>query len=206
MGESDQSRVDILGVDAVPEIVSVLAESFFDYPVMRFVLASGPDYATRLEQLVTLFVMARVLRGELLLGIIQPGGLGAAALVSRPTGPPSPPGLAALREDTWARLGPEARSRYEAFGAATAPFTVDSEHIHLNMVGVRRATQGKGLGRAVLEAVHDLSAADSSSTGVSLTTEVESNVPLYQHFGYEVIGSTSVESVFTTWAMYRRNG
>jgi ribosomal protein S18 acetylase RimI-like enzyme len=199
------SAVSILGPDDVPGIVSVLAESFHDYPVMRFVLGDDEEYDTRLETLVTFFVMARVLRDEALLGVRGADGLAAAALVSRPSAP-SPDRLVDLREETWAVLGAEERSRYEAFGEATMPFTPPVDHLHLNMIGVRRAAQGQGLGGRLLEAVHTRSAGDAGSAGVSLTTEVESNVALYQRFGYEVLGGAEVGSAFTTWGMYRPDG
>ncbi len=203
MDRKDRERVEILGHSDVGDVVSVLSDSFFDYPVMRFVLGAEGDYRTRLEQLIGFFVMARVLRDEVLLGVRAPRGLRAAGLVSYPRGGPSPPELGGIREETWARLGDEARSRYELFGAATARFVVESHHIHLGMIGVRPSAQGQGLGRKVLEAVHDLSSADSSSTGVTLTTELESNVPLYEHFGYEILGRDRVGSALTTWGMYR---
>lgn len=205
MEKDGQSRVEVLGPDDVAEVVSVLSESFFDYPVMRFVLGVEPDYSDRLERLVTFFVMARVLRDEILLGVRDPIGLRASALVSHPSGGPSPAQLGVLREETWAQLGAEARSRYESFGAATAPFAIDAAHIHLNMIGVRSSAQGQGLGRVVLDAVHELSASEEASTGVTLNTELQSNLPLYERFGYEVIGSASVESTFTTWTMFRRD-
>ena len=204
MGKADQGRVEVLGPDDLDSVVSVFSESFFDYPVMRFVLGAQGDYADRLRRIVTFFVMARVLRDEVVFGIRQPGGLAAAALVSYPDGEPGAPALSAVREETWGELGAEARARYEAYGAATVPFAVDAAHIHLNMVGVRTSAQGRGLGRALMEAVHALSASRPASTGVTLSTEVASNVTLYEHLGYEVIGSTSVVSAFTTWAMYRR--
>jgi GNAT superfamily N-acetyltransferase len=206
MGGRRRYRVDVLRAADAAAAVSVLSESFFDYPVMRFVLGQERDYEARLQKLVTFFVMARVHRDELLLGIRDAGnGLCAAALVSYPRAGPSPPRLALLREQTWAQLGAGARARYELFGATTAQFAVNAKHVHLNMIGVRRSDQGKGLGGALLRAVHGVSASDGASVGVTLTTEVESNVPLYEHVGYAVIGSAAVESTFTTWGMYRRN-
>ena len=196
-------HVQILVPADAESVVSVLSESFFDYPVMRFVLGSEPDYSARLETLVRFFVMARVLRKEVLLGVEGTGGLAAAAMVSDPNGGPSPDELAVIREETWGALGQDAFARYAAFGEATTAFDVEGGHIHLNMIGVRRSAQGQGLGRVLLEAVHRLSASDESSAGVSLTTEYPSNVPLYEHFGYEVIGSAKVGSGFTTWGMYR---
>jgi GNAT superfamily N-acetyltransferase len=203
--QADRVRVARLGPDDVNETVSVLSESFFDYPVMRFVLGPEGDYDERLETLVTFFVMARVLRNEVLLGVRTADGLNAAALVSDRGGEESPPELGEVREETWAHLGADARLRYETFGMVTAGFEIEAPHIHLGMIGVRRAARGEGLGRVVLEAVHDLSASRTFSAGVSLTTEVESNVSLYEHFGYETVGSEPVESAFRTWGMFRRD-
>ena len=200
----ERHRADILGPEDVTEVISVLGDAFYDYPVMRYVLGSERDYAARLEKLITFFVRARVLRHEVLLGVRGSTGLLATALASYPTGA-SPPELNALRTETWGTLGDAARSRYETFGAVTSRFAVEPEHIHLNMIGVRSAAQGQGLGGLILRAVHDLSTSKPWSTGVTLSTELESNVPLYERFGYEVIGTASIASAFTTWAMFRRD-
>lgn len=192
---------------AVPEVVDVLQESFYDYPVMRFVL--GPqtdDYPDRLRTLVYLFVMARVLRDEVLLGARSGGTLAAAGLVSRPGGGAAPSEFQELRAEVWGRLGAEAEKRYAAFASACAPFQVEEPHLHLNMIGVRRDAQGTGLGRRLLEAVHGMSHADPASAGVSLTTEHPDNVSLYRHFGYEVVGKAEVGPGLTTWAFYRADG
>ncbi|MGK7311872.1 MAG: GNAT family N-acetyltransferase [Candidatus Longimicrobiales bacterium M2_2A_002] len=194
----------IVEPDDVPAVVSVLAEAFHDYPVMRYVLGDGQGYERRLRTLVTFFVMARVLRDETVLGVADGDGLAAAALVSRPgsvAAEPQP--LSDLREETWWQLGADARTRYEIFGRAAGQLGVDEDHLHLNMIGVRRSRQGQGIGRRLLEHVHDLSADDPASAGVSLTTEVEENVGLYLRCGYELLGSRPVESAFTTRAMFR---
>lgn len=193
-----------LSADRAAEITAVLAAAFRDYPVMRFVLGERADYDARLAALVGLFVDARVLRGEPMLGIADPaGGLAAAAILSLPGEQAPPPALVARREAVFAALGEDARRRYEAFGAAAGRFPVAAPHHHLNMIGVRPAAQGQGYGRRLLEAVHALAAADPASAGVSLTTELPANVELYRHFGYEVLGETRVTPALTTWACYR---
>jgi GNAT superfamily N-acetyltransferase len=150
-----------LGEQDVKQVVDVLAESFSDYPVMRFVLGSGTkDFEQEGRTLIRFFVMARLLRKEPVLGIGDRGNLTGAALVSRPgatVGAPALQALSDLRERVWAELGPHALARYQAFGAACARFEVKAPHIHLNMVGVRRSAQGKGLGRRLIEHVHLLS-------------------------------------------------
>ena len=113
--------VRILSETEAPFVTEVLCEAFHDYPVMRWVLApAGTDYDQRLARMVGFFVAARILRAELLLGIDHGGNLGAVAVLSDPNGPPSPAELGVEREAVWSDLGPEARSRYEAFGEACA--------------------------------------------------------------------------------------
>jgi GNAT superfamily N-acetyltransferase len=187
-------------------VVSVLCEAFFDYPVMRFVIGpTGPDYASALGKLVGLFVAARVLRQEPLLGLPGPSGLEAAAIVSRPGGAPTPEAFRALAEEVWSELGASARARYDAFARACGPFQIDAPHLHLNMIGVRRSGQGSGLGRRLIERVHDMSRSDDASVGVTLTTEDPGNVPLYRHLGYEIVGHATVAPDLRTWGFFRPN-
>ena len=190
----------------VPRVVDVLVESFFDYPVMRFVL--GPDtedYEGQLRALIHFFVMTRIHRNEILLGFEEEGNLWATALVSWPSEVPSPKKLGKLREQLWTSLGQSARSRYEAFGKACTKFQVKVPHFHLNMIGVRQVVQGQGLGRQVIEAVHQISMDDPTSEGVTLTTEHEANISLYKHLGYEVLGQANVSPTLTTWGLFRAN-
>ena len=107
-----------LGRADVPEVVSVLSEAFFDYPLMRFVLGAGPDYEVHLDRLISFFVMARLLRDDVLLGVHAPAGLEAVALASYPGSTAVPAELSVIREETWAELGASARARYESFAAA----------------------------------------------------------------------------------------
>lgn len=197
-----------LAADDRHRVTGVLCEAFHDYPVMRFVLrpAHG-DYDERLQRLVGFFVAARALRDEPMLGIEARGGeLAAAALVSFPGERESPPELSDLREAVWMELGPGTRSRYESCGRVWKPLlAVDAPHIHLNMIGVRRAAIGRGLGRRLMEHVHRRSRERPSSTGVTLTTEDPSNVGLYEHLGYELLGHRRIAPELETWSFFRRD-
>ncbi|MDH3206852.1 MAG: hypothetical protein OEO79_09575 [Gemmatimonadota bacterium] len=198
------SDVVVLQPAAVPEVVDVLHESFFDYPVMRFVLGTGArDYERRLRTLVFFFVMARVFRDEVLLGIRTGEHLVGAALVSRPGGAEPAPDFVALRAETWSELGKGAQARYRAFGDACAPFDIGRPHLHLNMIGVRDRALGTGLGRKLIDSVHERSRVDAESVGVTLTTEAPGNVALYQHFAYEIVGRATVAPGLMTWGFFR---
>jgi GNAT superfamily N-acetyltransferase len=167
-------------------------------------LGSGDDYDRRLHTLIGFFVSARVLRDEPVLGIRdRDGTLVAAALVSFPGERPAPGALSTRREAVWAELGAAERERYEAFGLACAQFVVDSPHYYLDLIGVRRSHVGRGLARKLLESVHQLSDNDALSCGVALSTETRQNLPLYEHFGYKVLGHAKVGEGLETWAFLR---
>lgn len=199
------TSVRVLGESDVADAADVLCESFYDYPVMRFALGTPDNYDHQLRTLIHFFVMSRVFRKEVLLGVGEPGNLTAAATISYPDGRESPPEMSALRETVWAELGSVARARYDAFGAACAQFQLDVPQTHLNMLGVRRSAQGTGLGRRLVDFVHQMSRDDASSTGVSLSTEDEANIAFYEHLGYKLVGSADVSPELHTWSFFRRD-
>lgn len=196
--------VQILPSDRTDEAVAVLAEAFFDYPVMRFVLGQDGDYLRRLHTLIGFFVAARVLREELVLAVTEKEHrLAAVALVSLPGPRPAPDELLRRREEVWRELGSAERARYEAFGQAGHRFDLEPPHHHLNMIGVRPARAGTGLARALLDHVHALADQDAGSCGVTLSTEAPHNVPLYQRFGYQRRGHARIAPELETWSFFR---
>ena len=103
----------------------------------------------------------------------------------------------------WKELGAAERKRYEAYGDIAGRFDVKAPHHHLNMIGVRRTHAGRGLGRRLIEAVHELARSDAGSAGVSLSTETRANVELYEHLGYRLLGHARVSESLETWAFFR---
>jgi GNAT superfamily N-acetyltransferase len=188
-------------------IIDVLCDAFFNYPVMRFVLGGMPDYSRRLRTLVGLFVAARVAREDLMLGVHDSAGaLVATALVNLPGGRLPPPAFESYRQLVWAELGGEERVRYEAYGTTSNGFHPDEPHHHLGMIGVRRSHHGQGLSRLLLDHLHAVVDADPGSGGVSLNTELPRNVTLYEHFGYRITGHARVGPGLETWAFFRPSG
>lgn len=194
-----------IGAERAEEAVDVLAEAFLDYPVMRYVVGdAGADYRRRQREFVRFIVAARFLRRDRVLGIEgADGALVAVAGLVPPDPPPPPPALAERRARLWRELGDAARVRHEAFGEATQRFKPSVPHVYLMIVGVRRAAAGAGLGRALLDAVHAGSAADPRSRGVALTTEDPANVPLYEHFGYRILGRAELGPL-SSWILFRQ--
>lgn len=193
-----------LNKDYIPEITEVLCEAFYNYPVMKYVLGDTEDYDLRLSKLVTFFVSARALRNEPLLGIYNSKNkLIAAAAVTLPGEIASPTELYKMRDELWREIGSEEKARYEKYGKVASSLLPKEPHHHLNMIGVRNAYQGKGLARQLVNAVDELVLQHPTSTGVSLNTEIESNVNFYLHLGYEIVGKAEVDRGIQTWGFFK---
>ena len=188
------------------EAVAALADAFHDYPVMRYIIGeAGEDYDRRLHLLIGLFVAGRLLRGNPILAI-EDAGRAVAVATTTPSGEQiEPPELVAIRAALWQELGGGAKSRSEQLIAIWERLAVPGPQYHLNMLGVRRSHAGRGLGRVLLDAVHEMSRRDATSEGVSLSTEDPKNVLLYQHCGYKVTSHERVSDDLETWIMFRED-
>lgn len=74
----------------------------------------------------------------------------------------------------------------------------------LEAIGVAPAVQGEGVGRALLEATHDLVEHDPGSSDLYLFTGEESIRNLYERFGYVTV-ETKRSSEVVAYHMYRPN-
>jgi GNAT superfamily N-acetyltransferase len=184
------------------QVADVLCEAFNDYPVMRYVLGGEADYDARLGQMIGVFVAARALLDDVMLGAYESGELVAVATTSDPARAPHPD-FAAMRDAVWSGLGAEASARYQQCVTAWQSMESHVPQLHVNMLGTRAAQRGTGLGRKLLEEVHVLAAGIPGCEGVSLTTETASNVAFYQHLGYEVIGTQQIAPDLQTWSLMR---
>ena len=191
----------------IPEVTDVLCEAFYNYPVMKYVLGETEDYDIRLRKTIAFFVSARALRNEPMFGIYNSESqLVAAAIVTLPGDIKSPEELLRRREVLWTELGSEEKRRYKKYGKAASALLPTEPHHHLNMIGVRNAYQGKGLARLLINVVDDFVASHPFSTGVSLNTEVDSNVNFYLHLGYDLRGKANVDKDFVTWGFFKSKG
>lgn len=195
--------------------MNVFADAFDGYPVMRFTVGDQGEVAARERRLVRLFVERRVARTGPMFAIAEKNpsrNLLGAILLTLPGEPPPGPEIDRISAAAWRELGEEARLRYEEYAAASNFFAEYEPHVHLNMIGVRRAQKGSGLGRVLLDAVRQIAEQNPGYSGISLTTENPRNVDLYRHFGYEVVGegrfgpfdSAQGRPAHQTWGMFLR--
>lgn len=201
---SERPRLERLDSTHADDIIAIFCDAFQAYPVMRFIVGASADYDERLRHLISFFVLRRVQQGGPMFGMFNGSELVAAATTTLPSEPMMPPGAEALRDETWRRVGDDARKRYEAYAAATKTLAIESPHHHLNMIGVRSDRKGQKLARPLLEAVRGLAEDDPRSKGVSLTTETHPNIALYAHFGYRVLGHVRVASDLESWTLFLR--
>lgn len=196
-------QLESVAASRIDEVISVFCDAFYVYPVMRYVVGPGhADVDRRLAELIRFFVMRRVRQGAPVLGMIDGGSLVAVLTLTMPVEADVAPETLAHRDRLWLDLGDDARERYDAYANACQAFAVDQPHHHVNMIGVRRSHIGRGLARPLLDAVRTLSEDDETSSGVTLTTEVSTNVTLYQHFGYDILGYRRIAPELESWGFF----
>ena len=199
---TSSARVERMPAERHGDVARVLVDAFLHYPVMRLVSGPEPGAAPRIDQFVRYFVYRRGALGGPLLGLFVDDELAGAATMTLPEEPGASPELDAARDAMWQRIGPDARERYELYAAVAKTFEAPKPHHHLNMLGIAPAYQGRGFARPLLDAAMDIVRADPTSRGLTLTTELEKNVRLYEHFGFRQTGRASVGDAFVSWGMY----
>ena len=78
----------------------------------------------------------------------------------------------------------------------------EEEHWYLPVIGVDPLVQGKGYGTALL--ARSLEACDQAHKAAYLESSNPRNVPLYQRFGFEVLGDIQVGSSPAVTRMFRK--
>lgn len=89
----------------------------------------------------------------------------------------------------------------ELIGEEMRKFHPHEPHWYLSMLGVDPAVQGKGYGSALLKA--GLARADAEGLPAYLESSNPKNVPLYERFGFEVMGRIAPGSFPGLVPMYR---
>lgn len=180
------------------DVVEVLVESFWDYPVMKFVLRdSSAEYPRHLRAVVGYYTDLRFARGGPVLGTRADGELAAVTLIDVPGGSLSSETKATLGAELRRVIGDSAWNRLETFEAASKKLEPTYPHHFVGMIGVRPEHQGKGLSTLLMDEVTRMSKADPESVAVCLSTEAPSNLPFYAKLGFEITGETSVDTLHT---------
>lgn len=185
------------------ETVAVLTRAFAHDPLMRYLCDEQEDaLPTRLHAFFDYTCAVQRELGWPLLGVVPRTRLAGAVGVAMPEQPEWPDSLTTHYKQLIEKLGDVAADRIERYATLTSTHFPKEPLCYVKMIGVRPESQGRGYARLLLDAVHQLSATHSTSTGVGLDTENPANVPLYESFGYRVLAEVKLEDL-TIWCMFR---
>jgi GNAT superfamily N-acetyltransferase len=173
----------------VPEASASLADAFYDDPLSRFMF---PGEQSRTKWLRLLHrAHLRLIMPEGHVYAVGEGGVAGTIGLLPPGGHPLPLGrtLRYLASLTW-RLPSGGFPLGKVVRALQAQHLIDRLHIrephwYVSVLGVHPASQGTGLGRALLDT--PLAWADRDRLPTYLETANERNLTFYRRFGFEVV-------------------
>ncbi|MEO1429531.1 MAG: GNAT family N-acetyltransferase [Cyanobacteria bacterium J06633_8] len=188
------------------DIMTIFSEAFENYPIMEFIFNDA--YKESIKHL-TKFICDGASEGDsLLLGAFVEGKLEGIAFITSPDNEENNNDVentVTSSEETFAKaIGKEALMRLEAYLDLKKANKLSSPHFYINTLAVNPQSQGKGIGRAILSHIHQISEQHSDSHGVALDTQTQQNVGYYQRFGYAVSSTAELENV-KNWFMFRPN-
>lgn len=189
------TKIDVIRLDssAREDVVDVLCEAFYDYPVMQHI-ADGlsDDYVARLRALIGFYVDLRFIRQWPVLGVYDNLDVVAVALVNEPVDAAWIEESSGVIDTLHDCLGESAYQRMVEFEQASSESEPDFPHYFLGMIGVLNGSRGKGYAYHLMQHVVGLSESDKRSRAVALTTESEKNIAYYQRFGFQLVSETKV--------------
>ena len=182
--------------DAVAE---TLGRAFFDDPLICFILK---DEATRPNRMPRLFKLLFKL-GLPYEACDVTAGYESVALWR-------PPGEWEIPWWQYITNGVEFLSLFGLGGARHVTWVMDiiekrhphEPHWYLQAIGTDPAKQGKGFGGVVIR--RQLATADAAGLPAYLESSKETNIPIYQSFGFEVTGEIKLPDGPTLWPMWRK--
>lgn len=188
----------------VEAAVAVLGDAFAEDPLMLYMFAQNPaGVRAGTMGFFSILLRARIALDMPALVLRQDGKVLGAAMgydTSRPTWPE------ALTEEfrQYQASVPGFAERLAAYGAIGDKHEPGEAHFYLGVIGVHPSLQGKGAGKALLEAFCAGSQADAKSGGVYLDTTNASSLEFYYRNGFALRGEGSLDATTPVWCVYRR--
>ena len=182
--------------DAVAE---TLGRAFFDDPLICFILK---DEAARPDRMPRLF--------KLLFKLGLPYGACDVTAGYESVALWRPPGEWEIPWWQYIINGVDFLSLFGLQGARHVTWVMDiiekrhphEPHWYLQAIGTDPAKQGKGFGGVVIR--RQLATADAAGLPAYLESSKETNIPIYQSFGFEVTGEIKLPDGPTLWPMWRK--
>ena len=160
-------------------VLETLMLAFSSDPCMRYLLATPRAFFKGFRPFATGMGGAALAAGTAWLA--EEGAAAALWL---------PPGITSDRDAMLAVVGELAREEklpvLGEVGDAMAGYHPEEPHWYLAMIGVDPARQGRGYGSAILK--QSLRSCDEDGVMAYLESSNPKNVPLYERYGFEVMG------------------
>lgn len=185
------------------DAVAALAEAFAPDPLMAYLFHDHPNgvrggvttfFSILLRVRIALAMPAYVLQhGDEVLG----AAMGYDA--TRPVWP------ASLSEE-WRAFedsAPDLGARLGAYEKICDAHQPDEDHYYLGVIGVHPSLQGKGAGKALLDAFCEPSQSDPKSRGVYLDTANPESLQFYYRNGFELRGDGALDGT-PLWCVFKR--
>jgi GNAT superfamily N-acetyltransferase len=164
-------------------VADVLADALVQEPMLTWPLPAGAGVDTmraEFDVLVDLYLPLGVLF------VAEPDIAGVAAWLP----PADAERFTELEPTTRNRIRPltdDGGARYDSFWDWLGGHLPAEPCYFLDMVGVRAARRGRGVGRALIE--HGLARAAADGAAAFLETGNPDNVPLYEHLGFRIVAA-----------------
>lgn len=184
----------------IDEASEVLGRAFERDPLMEtlFPLDEGESR----KALMRFACQVRIELSWPLLGYWNDEKIWGVAGISVERDPPWPDQLSTNYESLKRQIGPDGTERLEINSDIAERHRPHAPNIYLGVIGVDPDKQGFGIGRALLESIHQISDDHPTSTGVYLDTGNPGNVSFYEHMGYRIIQEESFADV-VVWCLFR---
>lgn len=186
----------------VDAAVAALAAAFADDPLMAYLFGDNRNGM----RASTAAFFSILLRARLELGmpamVLAQGGEVLGAAMGYDTHRPEWP---AARAAEWTRFethAPGLADRFAAYDEICAAYQPAEPHHYLGVIGVSPQLQGKGAGKALLEAFCEGSRANPQSHGVYLDTTNPRSLAFYDGNGFERRGEGRLGAV-SVWCVWR---
>lgn len=184
------------------KIIEVLFAAFEQDPLMLYFF--GNEYQNLAKYVMQYLCNLAHLTNSPILGAFTKGELKGVALITPPkiVIQDRQKAIALADEQLAIAVSPTAIARIETYFQIMEANKPKQPHFYIDILGVMPESQGQGVGKALLEAVHKMSESSPQSGGVALDTENDRNLGFYKSLGYSVSTITNLDRL-KVWSMFR---
>jgi ribosomal protein S18 acetylase RimI-like enzyme len=175
----DALAIHSVGTDQVDEAWDTLTLAFSTDPCTRYIWPKPRAFIGGYRRMLQAVAGPALERGK----VFATSDFGAAALWLPPCEKADGDAIDVLIGET---VSPERAAVGAQVGEQMDRYHPQEPHWYLSMIGVDPSRQGRGLGSALLK--HNLALVDAEGLPAYLESSNPRNIPLYERFGFEVIG------------------